>query len=51
MIQIAGITFLSEYDHMMREQTEAEDYGRSFIIQKVVISILKLQWFHILRNI
>lgn len=28
MIQIAGITFLSEYDHMMREQTEAEDYGR-----------------------
>lgn len=28
MIQIAGITFLSEYDHMMRKQTEAEDYGR-----------------------
>ena len=28
MIQIAGITFLSEYDHMMREQAEAEDYGR-----------------------
>lgn len=28
MVQIAGIAFLSDYDHMMMEQTEAEDYGR-----------------------
>ena len=28
MVQIAGIAFLSDYDHVMMEQTEAEDYGR-----------------------